>query len=60
MYGDGVMVGANNTEFVGKRRFGKPTVGNKNDEEVEGEGKEGERGGDGLVMDDDFYQRNIL
>ena len=69
---DRVMVGENNTKFGEKRRFGNLAVGNKKGKEAEGRERRGGGGGrnlegrgrgsgnEGLAMDVNFYQREIL
>ena len=70
MDGDGVMVVVNDTNFGEKGRFRKLAVGNKKGTDAEGRerrGGEGDSpymggggGGDGIAMDADLYQRDVL
>ena len=72
MEGDGVMVGVNGAKFDEKRRFGKLAVGNKKGKEAEGRERRGGEGGrtlegggrgagnDGLAMEANLYQRDVL
>jgi hypothetical protein len=64
---DGVMGGANDAEFGGRRQFGRlamPTKSGKDsaktdEEKVKGEGNAGAPSNDGMAMGDDFYQRDV-
>ena len=65
---DRVMMRVNDANFGKKMRFGKLMVGDKKGKEAEGREKRGGGGApftggggnDGLAMNRDFYQRDVL
>jgi len=60
--GDGVLGGANDAEFGGKRRFVKMNAAQNNDDKKKASGSEKNAGGasnGGMAMAGDFYQRDV-
>jgi hypothetical protein len=57
---DGVLGGANDDEFGGKRHFGAFKAGQEKKNDAAGEGAAtSEKGNAGYAMDDGFYQRDV-
>lgn len=62
---EGILGGANDSEFGGKRRFGRMGGGKKDEgkssgkKSKEGTGGKGDVMGEAVAMQDDFYQRDV-
>lgn len=56
---EGVLGGVNDNEFGGRRRF-VSIIGSKGDTESKKEEKRQKIQGEGVAMEDDFYQRDVL
>mmetsp|Transcript_10741 Transcript_10741/g.16468 ORF Transcript_10741/g.16468 Transcript_10741/m.16468 type:complete len:557 (+) Transcript_10741:260-1930(+) len=59
MDADGVLGGANDSEFGGKRRFMKMEIKNTEKKPLERSTGKGASSNDGMAMADDFYQRDV-